>query len=342
MARYLFQRYIELGTVSTLQADIKRHGIISKVWTSSSGKRRGGADYSRGALHYLLRNAIYIGRITHHGASYAGQHLGIVPQDLWDRVQGLLTQNRHGDSRASTSSEPCLLSGLLFDDRGNVMSPSHARKANGRRYRYYVSQAVLQGRSESAGTHRRVSAETIEALVTRALCDGLPKAKQTEAALLSIEQKRARIKCLIETITMRAANVEIRLTEAGRDQLADVASSGLVCIATVLRAGMGGRQIVPRDGASARVDRSLVKAIAWARDLRQRLEHDGKSLDELAREYGCSRPYVSSMIRMAYLAPGITQSILQGTQPAQLTLADLMQRDIPVDWAEQRRAFGFP
>jgi hypothetical protein len=48
------------------------------------------------------------------------------------------------------------------------------------------------------------------------------------------------------------------------------------------------------------------------------------------------------MIRLAYLAPGITRSILQGTQPAQLTLADLMQRDIPANWSEQRSAFGFP
>ena len=108
-----------------------------------------------------------------------------------------------------------------------------------------------------------------------------------------------------------------------------------------MKAGVGGRQIVPRDGVSARVDRSLVKAIAWARNLRHRLERDGKSLDELAREDGCSRPYVSSMIRLAYLAPSITQSILQGTQPAQLTLTGLMQRDIPADWSKQRIAFGF-
>jgi site-specific DNA recombinase len=108
-----------------------------------------------------------------------------------------------------------------------------------------------------------------------------------------------------------------------------------------MKASVGGRQIVPRDGASVRVDPSFVKAIAWARDLRQRLERDGKSLDELAREDGCSRPYVSSMIRLAYLSPSITQSVLKGTQPAQLTLADLMQRDIPIHWGEQRRAFGF-
>jgi hypothetical protein len=221
------------------------------------------------------------------------------------------------------------------------MSPSHARKANGRRYRYYVSQAVLQGRQEGAGSIRRVSAEAIESLVERALCESLPKAKRTEWAGLSIERKRERIKHLIERITIRADNVEIGLTEAGRDLFEDAVPSGSMRIATVMKAGVGGRQIVPRDGASARVDRSLVKAIAWARDLRQRLERAGKSLDELAREDGCSRPYVSSMIRLAYLAPGITQSILQGTQPPQLTLAGLMQRDIPVDWSEQRIAFGF-
>ena len=192
-----------------------------------------------------------------------------------------------------------------------------------------------------AGSIRRVSAEAIESLIERTLCKSLPKAKQTEWALLSIKQKRERIKRLVERITIRADGVEIGLTEVGRDQLSGVAPSGLMCIGTVMKRGVGGRQIVPRDSALARVDRSLVKAIAWARDLRNRLERKGKSLDELAREEGCSRPYVSSMIRLAYLAPGITQAILQGTQPAQLTLADLMQRDIPVDWVEQRRAFGF-
>src|SRR5260370_17119655 len=101
----------------------------------------------------------------------------------------MLTENRQGGSRMAGSSGPCLLSGLLFDDRGNVMSPSHARKANGRRYRYYVTQAVLQGRQESTGSIRRVSAEAIESLVERALCESLPKAKQAEWPRFSTQHK---------------------------------------------------------------------------------------------------------------------------------------------------------
>ena len=35
------------------------------------------------------------------------------------------------------------------------------------------------------------------------------------------------------------------------------------------------------------------------------------------------------------------RAIVNGIQPAQLTLANLMGRDIPLDWDEQRRSFGF-
>lgn len=203
------------------------------------------------------------------------------------------------------------------------------RKADGRRYRYYVSQALLQGQSESGGTVRRVSAHAIEALVERAVAGAPPKDQSGSA----------RLRRLVKRVTIHADCIEIVLTETGRPLLPEAASTGSLRIATVMKAGRGGRRLVP-SAPAARIDKSLLKALAWARDLRRRLEH-GKPLNELAREDSCSRPYVSSLIRLAYLAPDITRAIVDGTQPAQLTLADLMGRDIPLDWAEQRRSFGF-
>jgi site-specific DNA recombinase len=63
---------------------------------------------------------------------------------------------------------PALLTGRLFDDRGHRMSPSHTNKA-GARYRYYVSQALLQSKVGGAGSIGRVPAAEIEALVLTAL-----------------------------------------------------------------------------------------------------------------------------------------------------------------------------
>ena len=59
-----------------------------------------------------------------------------------------------------------LLAGRIFDDRGNRMSPSHARKG-GIKYRYYLSSALLHGAAERAGSVRRVPAAEIEALVIK-------------------------------------------------------------------------------------------------------------------------------------------------------------------------------
>jgi site-specific DNA recombinase len=255
-------------------------------------------------------------------------------------VQVMLTQNRQGNHRTASAAAPCLLAGHLFDDRGQIMSQSHSRKMTGRRYRYYVSQALLQGRPDEAGSVRRVSAETIESIVDRTLCEALPQPRRKAWSISSTEEKRNSLRQLVDSVVINGDSVEIQMTDAGRETLAG-AGSGFLRVATVLKRGLGGKQIVSSHATAARVDRTLVKAIIWARDLRERLERGDVSLDELARQEGCSRPYVSSMIKLAYLAPGITQAIVDGTQPASLTLAELMKRDIPVSWTDQRRAFGF-
>ena len=49
--------------------------------------------------------------------------------------------------------------GHVFDDGGNVMSPTHSRK-RGRRYRYYTSRALMEGRKSESGTIARVEDRT--------------------------------------------------------------------------------------------------------------------------------------------------------------------------------------
>ena len=345
--RLIFTRYLELGCLSALTADLRHTGVVSKIWVSRAGSTRGGQCYSRGAVHYLLRNEIYSGRVPHKGASYPGQHPAIVEQDLWDRVQAALTGKRSDRTRSSGTSTQSLLAGLLHDDRGNLMSPSHALK-KGRRYRYYVSQALLQGRKDSAGTVSRVSAPMIEELIERQARGWIPKADQSNWGQLTSARKREQIVQLIERVTIAANSLEIKLSDAGRALveaagLRDLTDNGLVRVEVIMKRARGGQQMVPGDRiVVARPERALLRAVARANDLRDRLERGGDvGLHDLAREDRCTRPYVSSMIRLAYLAPDIIEAILQGNQPVRLSLADLTERHIPLDWKQQRRTFGF-
>lgn len=347
--RLIFRRYLDLGCVRALMADLSQRGVVSKAWVSSRGSRRGGQPYSRGALYYLLRNEIYIGRIPHRGMSHPGLHVPIIGQELWDQVQATLAGNGSSVSRRPVSAEPSLLAGLLYDDRGNRMSPTWARKADGRQYRYYVSQALLQGRHDQAGAIRRLSAPVIESLIERQLSERLPGDKRSGWGRLSQDDRRAALRRLVERIVVSAKMIELSLSAAAMAALAtggngqDEPTDGAIQIATTMAPRGRAQILMPSDGVQqARPDRAMLKAIARAHDLRTRLDAGGEvSLQGLATQEGCTRPYISSLVRLAYLAPDITQAILDGRQPPHLTLGDLLERDIPLDWAEQRRAFGF-
>ena len=63
---------------------------------------------------------------------------------------------------------------------------------------------------------------------------------------------------------------------------------------------------------------------------------------ELAKSEELHRSYYSRVLRLAWLAPDITEAILDGWQPAGLTASTLTDgKDLPLDWAKQRQALGF-
>jgi hypothetical protein len=118
-----------------------------------------------GPLAYLLKNRFYIGEVVYRGEVHAGEQIPIIDREL--AVQRKLAE-RAVTRKLRRSRSPSFLCGLLFDDRGNRMSPSHANK-KGVRYRYYVSQALLQKRNAEAGSIGRVAAPDVEELAVAAL-----------------------------------------------------------------------------------------------------------------------------------------------------------------------------
>ena len=170
--RDLFRRYLEIGSVVRLKAALDQENVRLPIRTDGRGKTTGGGLISRGHLYKILSNPIYVGRLTHKDQVHEGLHDPIVDHESWNRVQRLLAE--HAQDRAgSRQDSDALLAGKLFDDRGNRMSPSHATK-RGRRYRYYVSQAILQGRKADAGSVARVPAMELERRVVEAVRGAAP------------------------------------------------------------------------------------------------------------------------------------------------------------------------
>ena len=109
----------------------------------------------------------------------------------------------------------------------------------------------------------------------------------------------------------------------------------------------GGRKLViSHDGFSIvattrpRVDNTMVKALARAFRWRKLLEMGAfGTIEEIAAAEKINASYVGRVLRLTLLAPAIVEAILDGRQPAEMTLAVLM-RPFSVEWAEPAKGLS--
>jgi site-specific DNA recombinase len=174
--RTIYRLYLNCDGVSDLKDDLDRQGIRSKLRTYANGKTVGGVPLSRGMLYRLLSNPVYIGRVSHKDKTYDGQHDGIIPQDLWDAVQRKLADNRANRTSRTNASHPSLLAGLLYDETGDRLTPTHANN-HGKRYRFYISHRLMTQKRRNADGWRLPAAE-LEQVVLAGLTQALRNPEQ--------------------------------------------------------------------------------------------------------------------------------------------------------------------
>ena len=236
--RRVFEGFAELGSATRLLLLLRAEGLVTRT----------GRPFDKGAVYKLLVNRTYLGEAVHKGRAYPGEHAGIIPRDLWDRVHAILAESPRARAARNRDRPPALLRGLLYGPDGRAMSPTHTRK-KGRLYRYYVSQAVLQGGAVANDSAvRRLPAGEIEGLVlgqvrallrqpevvvgtwraARAEAPDLTEAEVREALgrldplwdeLFPGEQERI-VRLLVERVTVTDTGAEIRLNLEGLTGLA--------------------------------------------------------------------------------------------------------------------------
>ena len=179
--RHIFELYLDIKSLPKLSQTLARKGMVSRSRAFVSGEPVGGKPFRTGALSHLLGNRMYLGEVNHRGKSYPAEHDAIISQDLFDAVQNLLTQ-RKTRRRSTTGHSGALLQGLIYDDKGNRMTPVHATKGSAR-YRYYQSWVLGHGQKDKAGSVSRVPAGDIEQMVVDALASRFPERVNTLAGV---------------------------------------------------------------------------------------------------------------------------------------------------------------
>ena len=329
IVRSLFQRYLEAGSVVGLKQQLDAAGFCLPVRIDGAGRSTGGGPVSRGHIYKILSNPIYVGRIAHKGQAHEGLHKPIVSQDLWDQVQQNLREHLGAErTKRTRQASEALLAGKLFDDRGNRMSPSWARKGS-KRWRYYVSQAALQGVKNKAGSIVRVPAAQIEALVIEAV----RKLSSDRTAL------QADIRYLIDRVTIGLAAVQVQLSEAAESAAGARALTlpwsppSPYWKREIIQGVANGKTSVRPMRANARA--ILLDALGDAhRWLDELLSDPTQTLEALALRERKTDRSIRMTLSLAFLAPDLVKAAIEGRLPRGVGL----NVDLPMAWPAQWRA----
>jgi site-specific DNA recombinase len=368
--REIFQHYLRLGSVFDLYEHLARTEIRSKVRVGPTGRASGGAVISRGTLYHLLSNPLYIGKVKHQGVLYPGMHEAIVDEEVWQKAADLLKDNRVNRTRSRNMPSGRMLLGLLFDQEGNRFVPTHASK-KGRRYCYYISRDAVE-RKKTDGIQRIPALEIEQVVLSRMrsllsnqlelskLFPALPvremrlliTAGQHRTELLSdlsSQETNSILPSILKKVVVNESEVRIELgrdalmiellgqSSATQDTSSEPECIFVTCPFTIARRGQQVRIVISAgDLNGSRPVPSLLKAVARSRDWADQIvSGKARTMDDLVKTSGLTRPYVRRILKCAVLSPHLLDAILSGRHRVDLTVVGLTDH-LPLDWSEQQ------
>jgi DNA invertase Pin-like site-specific DNA recombinase len=355
----IYDLYESHGTLDAVVRHADQQGLQS---IAKHGANRGKAtSFKSSQVHYILTNPVYAGKIRHKDKIHEGQHEAIIDPERWQTIQAQLKDGAARQRGTRSSKTISLLSGKLFDETGDHLTPSHANK-QGKRYRYYVSNRLIakQETHKSKGGWR-LPAKALEQQIATSIVDHLeehlvtglfeePDADQIEAAIAKLTELRDQIQMgqlatalsILRQACISAGTITVQLDADTFADLVEVSTDHLnpaVCTfdaAFQFRKRGSETKLVIGNKPMAEPDNVLIDNIARAHHFYNAIKA-GMTFDQVAKANNITKRRLLQIIDLAFLAPDIVKSIMTGDQPDWLTSKWLGQNPLPSNWQSQQK-----
>lgn len=331
---------------------------------------KGYKDFRRDAIKRMLKNPIYMGKISHHGELYEGQHEAIIDPEMFAQVQEIKESRTISDrSCVFQKNEVGILRGLLTCGCCHTpMTPASCQSHGVRRYYYTSTKAKYYGyhKCHNGAVPVAVMDECILKIITPMLQDikilnGLiekidpDKSAEIYKVLRKPEkildkmlerEKMILVKLLVTNIVVQYDILEIHWTDLALEimpkKLKDktVGHTMMIDLPLVRRKGALTVSLPDTFVKTVNYNQELIKALGKAFKYQKILNTGKLSIVELAYQEGIDSGYLGRLIRLTCLAPDIVKMILAGTQPLTLYLQRLLREDIPPLWEDQRKLYN--
>ncbi len=199
--RSIFALYLEHESLLPVVRELERRGWTNKRWKTRAGHESGGGGITKSALHRLLTNPVYAGKIRYKQEVHAGEQPALVDAATFEKVQALLRRNGRTGGAQVRNQFGSLLKGMLRCACCDcAMTPAHSTKNRTRRYRYYVCTNAQKRGWDKCPSKSVPVAEIEQFVLDRIKCVGKDPAvlkatiaqarEQDEARMVELESER--------------------------------------------------------------------------------------------------------------------------------------------------------
>lgn len=355
--RTLYELYNQHGTIRAVRERANGLGLRSRRRTSADGTTTGGGPFDRGHIHHILTNPIYAGRIRHRDKVFEGQHQAIIEPETWEAVQAQLQNGAAKGRSKATVTRRSHLCGKLFDETGDRLTPSHSRTKKGVRLRYYISHRLIAKSGEPQRDAWRLPAAELESRMIDLLRRMLPapgfatqllpdattdQIGKAATALAEVGEKAEpdMLFSLITRIDIAPGRLDLQLNagalaEAIGTDSGKIAEDALVATFPFRLRKRGVETKIILADAPAGIDEVLIRNIAKAHVWFARIRA-GETFSDIAEKESASKRRIQQIVVLAFLAPDIIRSAMDGKQPVGFTSDWCIRHNLPTDWTEQR------
>ena len=279
----------------------------------------------------------------------------------FEEVQEQLLKNRVGKKCNIKSASNSLLAGKIYDDKDNRMSPSHSNTKN-KRYRYYVSQAMITTQKAKAGSVTKIPSGEIEKFVAESVSEFLLDSEKMQNYFnhLDIAKQKAilvavknindfsepkLLRAILNKVVISKNSVEIILCAkallATLDNLSLsidppeetrlITEFPIVILKEIkiTKTSQSGNVLIISSGLSPAPSpnpyliNAIVKSHYWHKLM---IEGKVKSSKDIQKLEGLTdNTYVKDILRLQLIPPQLTESILSGTHSSDLSVDKLLK-----------------
>jgi site-specific DNA recombinase len=357
--RLIYQKYLELRSLHALRDYLNTNGHRPKNWVTQSGTACGAKNYCVQSVRTILANPTYIGKIRHKEELHEGEHTAIVDADLWHQVQAQLASNSVGRAAKTNQNHEILFKSKVIDPAGRPFTTTYTMRGS-KRYHYYLNKA----------TKARIGIAELNGIIRNAVCSidmssialDVPGISKAEIAMRHSSAVDAIVTQAVEKVILHEDKITMMLSKASLSKAIEQAlpstsndmapsmqmkiyDQGAILEITLQIAfrRYAGRKIAysATDGVvsirKTNHDQSLITAIVRSYKWNKMIENgELKTAVDIAYKEGVERTYAGDVLRLKYLAPQIVTMIMNGTQPRNLNVSQLVRQQLPLDWDAQK------